>query len=167
MQTSRIVLMWLALFLPFVATGCSELPGDPLAAEGADENPAELARQEDTEAREMLANKETIAEARKWLTENDEKHVLWKGDRTAITGLVNDLYEAGAVQVYVVEISREGDVEIAANFVAELPGDAAKRLQVLATHNAFWKKYIDDEEELKDFVINDHGQKYLIIGFDL
>jgi hypothetical protein len=120
----------------------------------------------DAEAAECLAKKDSIAEAKAWLAA--PKHALWKGDRKEITALVDDFYKAGAKEVYAVDIAKEPGFEIVAQFVVVLPTDPEARRKVLEVHNAFWKKYLDeDPDEVKDFLVDEAGQRYLLLNFDL
>src|SRR5689334_20903555 len=144
--------------------------GKMVEVEPEPENPAEQAKSGDEEVtKELLADKETYAEAKDWLSPKHTNHALWKGDREAIVKLVDQLYEAGAVKVYAVGFDKADNPQIVAQFVAELPTDAAARKKVFSTHNKFWKKYLsgEDEEELKSFMEKDNGQKYLVLNFDL
>lgn len=187
--------VWLStIVLGFAVVGC-----EPIAQVDADGNniedapaqldPASEAKSGDEAVmKEFLADKNTYAEAKDWLSPKHENHALWKGDRKAITKLVDDLYEAGAVKVYACFGGGEGeededgpktkedkaqknsnDPQIVAVFVAELPKDAAARKKIFKTHNKFWKEYLsdEDEEELKDFMGKDNGQKYVVLNFDL
>jgi hypothetical protein len=144
--------------------------GNVVEVEPQPENPAEAAKSGDEEVtKELLADKETYAEAKDWLSPKHANHALWKGDREAIVKVIDELYEAGAVKVYAVGFEKDDNPQIVAQFVAELPTDAAARKKVFDTHNKFWKKYLsgEDEEELKSFMEKDNGQKYIVLNFDL
>ncbi len=129
----------------------------------------DLVSEPDQQALEMLANKATIAEAKAWLAADPKQHVLWKGDRQAISQLVDSLYAAGAPNVSAADISKEEGFELVALFVVTLPDDPAARAKVFKTHNDFWRTYLTDvdEDELADFQESDRGQKHLTLNFDL
>lgn len=140
--------------------GCSKAPGSATtpAAESR-------AAHDDKAAADDLAEKEKTAPAIEWLA--DSKHALWKGDRTAIKLHFEDLQRAGIQEIYAVGI----DENICASFVVVLPpaGDE-KRKRAFLKHNEFWKKYLGSdasEEDLKDFIAQDEGQKYFFYNFDL
>jgi len=97
------------------------------------------------------------AEARKWLESED--HILFEGDKETAAKLVGDLYTAGAKQVWVIGVTRIGDSEVAAAFVAVLPAEAAARQQLFALESDF-QKMVDGEPT------RDAGQKYLHFTFD-
>jgi hypothetical protein len=97
------------------------------------------------------------AEARKWL--QGDSHILFEGDRGTAAKLVDDLYNAGAKEVWVIGIEKLGGSEIAAAFVAVLPTDSAARKRVFAVEYAF--QILMDGEPSKD-----DGQKYLHLSFD-
>lgn len=144
--------------------GCDAAIPLPTAA-----NTKSRAERDDQDAAEALAEKNSVAEARAWLAGDPQVHVLWKGGRVEISQLVADLYQAGASEVSVADISKEMGVEIAALLVVKLPADPEPRKKVLAIHNAFWKKYLPDADlaELDEFYVADEGQKFLLLNFDL
>lgn len=123
----------------------------------------------DQEAAELLAEKDSVAEAKAWLAGDPKQHVLWKGSRPEIIKLVDDLYAAGAKDVSAVDISKEASFELVAMFLVTLPADATARGKVFAAHNDFWKTCLvdADEDDLADFTATDKGQKYLLLNFDL
>lgn len=161
------------VFCSFLATmamvlpGCdSNVAGPGPAAAGAPLTPAELAKADDEAAKDLLDDKTHIAEAKDWLSPNHENHVLWKGDRKAITQLVNDLYEAGATKIWAADTNEMGKNQIVAMFVAELPTDKDKRAKVFEVHNNFWKKAGGSAEDVAEFLIEEQGQKYILLDFD-
>jgi hypothetical protein len=173
---AKLGAVWLsAIILGFSVVGCEpvvqgDADGNNIEGAPAQLDPASEAKSGDqTVTEDLLADKETFAEAKDWLSPKHENHSLWKGDKKAITKLVDDLYEAGAVKVYAVGFDKEDKVQVVAMFVAELPKDAAARKKVFKTHNKFWKEYLsdEDEEELKEFMEKDNGQKYIVLNFDL
>jgi hypothetical protein len=97
------------------------------------------------------------AEARKWL--RGDSHILFEGDKETAAKLVDDLYSAGAKEVWVIGIAELGGSEVAAAFVAVLPSDSAARKRVFAVESDF-QKLIDGEPS------RDDGQKYLHFSFD-
>jgi len=133
-------------------------------AEGSTDEPRSAA-DIDKEARELLAAKDEVAEARAWLT--GDRHMLWKGDPPTIRKLIDDIYAAGAPTVQAVGIGSLGEndkekVWICAMFVAELPKSGEARAKVFAVENAFWKAM-----EAGEYATKDVGQSYLIINLDL
>jgi len=157
------------------AAGCGDMLSDAVskaakeqAVVSDEEKREDVIREGDAQAAEMLAEKDSVAEAKAWLAD-EQKHKLWKVDRPTVVKLVDDLYAAGAVSVHAASVDSIGDGQIAALFVVTLPTEAAGRAKVVETHNAFWKGYLQDvdEDELKDFQTRDAGQKYLVVNFDL
>ena len=110
----------------------------------------------DKEIEEWLGEPDK-AEARNWL--QGDSHILFEGDKATAKKLVNDLYSAGATEVWVIGISEIGGSEVAAAFVAVLPGDSAARKRIFAVESAF-QQLVDDEPT------RDTGQKYLHFSFD-
>ena len=110
----------------------------------------------DKQIEEWLAEPDK-AEAKKWL--QSDSHILFEGDKETATKLVDDLYSAGAKEVWVIGISEFGGSEIAAAFVAVLPSDASARKRLFALESDF-QKLVDSEPS------RDLGQKYLHLSFD-
>ena len=110
----------------------------------------------DKQIEEWLAEPDK-AEAKKWL--QNDSHILFEGDKETANRLVDDLYSAGAREVWVIGISELGGSEIAASFVAVLPNDASARRRLFALESGFQK--LVDSEPSKDL-----GQKYLYLSFD-
>lgn len=98
-------------------------------------------------------------EARQWL--GGFNHILFEISKEQASKLVESLYAAGAVRVYVAdadEIVEGSGKEVAATFVVELPTDSARRKKVFDAETAWWQ---DGEESTKD-----EGQKYFEIFTD-
>lgn len=150
----------IVFLLFFGLAGCSKAPGSPTtpAAESR-------AAHDDKAAAEDLAEKDKTAPALEWLA--DSKNALWKGDRIAIKLHFEDLQRAGLKEIYAVGIQDN----ICASFVVVLPPVAdEKRKKAFLKHNEFWRKYLGadtSEEDLKDFIAQDEGQKYFFYNFDL
>ena len=153
----KILLLLIALFL----MGCSA-PGSPTPTPGS-----EVANQ-DKSAAESLAEKDKCAPALDWLKDST-RHNLWKGDRAAIVKHFEAQQAAGVKEIYAVGVEEVEGHQICASFVLVLPAGAARKA-VLDSHNGFWKNYLGSsasEEDLKEFVVMDEGQKYLFYNFDL
>jgi hypothetical protein len=100
------------------------------------------------------------AEARAWLKDPNLRRGIFKRSRQWAQQLIEDLYERGAKEVFVVNIENlEGMGEIAAQLVVVLPDDPAKRLGLLQ-----WKMKFEEEEE--GAKPKDHGQKYMLVNLD-
>jgi hypothetical protein len=110
----------------------------------------------DKQMEEWLAEPDK-AEARKWL--QSDSHILFEGDKETAARLVSDLYSAGAKEVWIIGVTPLGDSEVAAAFVAVLPGDTAARKRVFAVESDF-QRLVDGEPT------RDTGQKYLHFSFD-
>jgi len=124
--------------------------------------PGQEAADSDRAAEKSLAASKT--EAREWLAENHDKHVVWKWNKQAARKAIDELYSAGAKEVWIVDTSKaEGGVELASEFVIVLPADAAPRKKVF-DWIARWEKQaeIDEEDRTKD-----GGQKYFVLSTDL
>ena len=154
--------LW-AISVCALLAGCGDLGLDaPAEEDAAAENVSS-----DAEAEKMIRDNE-VAEARAWLAV-ENGHMLWKGDRGQIKQLAERLYAAGSPKVYAAGIVKEGQTEIVAQFMAEVPADAATRAKIFQVQTEFWKSYLDEptEEDLKEVNETDSGQKYLMFNFDL
>jgi len=114
------------------------------------------AEETDKQIEEWLSEPDK-AEAREWL--QGDSHILFEGDKETAARLVHDLYSAGAKEVWVIGITAFDDSEVAAAFVAVLPGDTAARKRVFAVEADF-QKLAEGEPS------SDVGQKYLHFSFD-
>lgn len=152
-------LLGMVLSTPLLLAGCGDLPEFKDAGQLS-------AAARDREAEEMIAKRQA-PEARAWLA--DGNHGLWKVDVATAKRLVEGLYGAGAPQVYVTNIARRDSKEIASEFMAEVPADAAARARVFQFGEAFWKSYLPDEspEDLRELAEEDKGQKYMMFNFDM
>jgi hypothetical protein len=54
-----------------------------------------------------------------------------------------------------------------AEFVATLPSDPAGRARAIEAYNRFMRDIVGNDEEAQDYVVKDHGQKYLYYLLDL
>lgn len=85
-----------------------------------------------------------MAEARKWL--GDEKtHIVGptsKMKRADIKKLVEDLYAAGALKVYMVGIEKSGGNETSQLLTIVLPATGAARAKIGAVQDAYYKAYL-------------------------
>ena len=114
------------------------------------------AEETDKQIEEWLSEPDK-AEAREWL--QGDSHILFEGDKETAARLVHDLYSAGAKEVWVIGITAFDDSDVAAAFVAVLPGDTAARKRVFAVEADF-QKLAEGEPS------SDVGQKYLHFSFD-
>lgn len=159
-MTRGVFLLLLLLNMAGCSTGGGSTPTP--AAESR-------AAHDDKAAAEDLAEKEKTAPALAWLA--DSRHALWKGDRSAIKLHFEDLQRAGIKEIYAVGLEEAEGTQICASFVVVLPppGDE-KRKKAIYKHNEFWKAYLGkeaSEEDLKEFLVSDEGQKYFFYNFDL
>src|SRR5262245_5390021 len=147
----RIRMMGIVLTIATVTVGL-------MGCMAASVSKSEKSEAEDTDKQigEWLAEPDK-AEAGKWL--QSDSHVLFEGDKGTAAKLVSDLYTAGATQVWVIGIEQIADSEVAASFVAVLPGDALARKRVFDVESDF-QELIDGEPS------HDTGQKYLHFSFD-
>jgi hypothetical protein len=95
------------------------------------------------------------APAQDWLAGPD--NMLFEGDPRAVQALIEDLYEAGAADVWFTGIEPFGGKNLSAAIAVELPDDPAARARVLKLEADFWQ-----EPELRP----DVGQRFLEITFD-
>lgn len=149
----RIRRISIALAIVMFAIG---LAGCMTAAVSVSKDEKSDVEESDKEIAGWLSEPDT-AEARKWL--ESDSHVLFEGDKATAGKLVNDLYTAGAREVWIIGITEFGDSEVAAAFVAVLPSDTAARKRVFAVESDFQKLVGGDPS-------NDLGQKYLHLTFD-
>lgn len=143
--------------------GCAKGPTTPTPAAES------RAARDDKSAADDLAEKDKTAPALAWLA--DSKHALWKGDRIRIKLHFEDLQRAGIKDISAVGIEDMEGTQVCASFVVTLPppGDE-KRPRAFSKHNDFWKSYLGSdatEEDLKDFLVKDEGQRYFFYNFDL
>jgi hypothetical protein len=80
--------------------------------------------------------------ARDWM--ESDLHVFTNGDKDRVRNLIQRLDEAGAAEVRVAKIMRNGMVQVAAELVVVLPGDAAKRKAVLGAYESFLRGTFGD-----------------------
>jgi hypothetical protein len=139
-----------------IAAAAIGLIGCMTASNSVSKDEKREAQESDKQIEEWLAEPDK-AEARKWL--EGDSHVLFEGDKETAVKLVSDLYVAGAKEVWTIGISKWGDSEVAAAFVAVLPDDTAARKRVFAVESDFQKTV--DLEPARDL-----GQKYLHMSFD-
>lgn len=121
-----------------------------------DEDETETVAESDTRIAKEVAK---YPEARQWL--GGSNHIMFEVSKEAASKLVESLYAAGAVKVYVAdagEIVEGSGNEVAATFVVELPADTARRKKVFEAEAAWWE---DGEDATKD-----EGQKYFEIYTD-
>jgi hypothetical protein len=95
------------------------------------------------------------APALNWLAEPD--NMLFEGDPRAVQALIEDLYEAGAADVWFVGIEPFGGKNLSAAIAVELPDDTEARARILKAEAAFWQ-----EPEPRP----DVGQRFVEIAFD-
>lgn len=150
----------LAFLLLLGFSGCSVSPTPAVESRTAHDDKA---------AADDLAEKDKTAPALAWLA--DSRHALWKGDRVAIKLHFEDLQRVGIKEIYAVGLEEAEGTQICASFVVVLPpaGDE-KRKKAIYKHNEFWKAYLGpdaSEEDLKEFLVKDEGQKYFFYNFDL
>ena len=94
------------------------------------------------------------AEASNWLQEPG--HMLFEGNPQAVQGLIDDLYAAGANNVWFTGIESFGGAEISASIAVEMPSDPSARAQLLQIEADFWGEDPKPDEE----------QQYLSFYFD-
>jgi hypothetical protein len=119
-------------------------------------DPKIVAAAEDRVAEEEI-NAPDKAEARSWLQE--PSHVIFEGSKETARKLVDDLYTAGATEVYVTGISEFGASELTASLVAVLPQTPEVRRKVFEVQAAYAR-------EIEEEPAPDVGQKYLRFIFD-
>lgn len=114
--------------------------------------------------------KETFVEARAWL--KDAKHTIAndKLKKDDVVKLVDDLYTAGALRVYLTAITPTGDGQAAPALMAVVGGQPAVRTKAFEAVNTFIKTLTTAEgkpqltETLK---VPDAGQPVLTVAFTL
>jgi len=139
-----------------IAAAVVSLIGCMSATKSVSKDEKSEAEETDKQIKEWLSEPDK-AEARQWL--QGDSHILFEGDKETAARLVRDLYSAGAKEVWVIGITVLDDSEVAAAFVAVLPGDTAARKRVFAVESDFQK--LADGEPSRDI-----GQKYLHFSFD-
>lgn len=150
------VMLLLATVLFAALAGCGGSLRGSIDSEEASADPKAVAAEEDRIAQEEISTPDK-AEARSWL--RDPSHVIFEGSKEAAARLVEDLYNAGATEVYVTGIVEFGDEKLTASLVALLPVDREARRKVFEVEAGF-KREIEEEPA------QDVGQKYLRFIFD-
>jgi hypothetical protein len=152
----------LALVCGLAALGGCTRSQDEGASEDESKDPKKIAQELNRIGDEDLAEP-NHAEAREWFA--DEAHILFEGDRKAVVQLVEDLYEAGAVDVYVTGIEELGNVKVTASLLAVLPEDPVKRQAVFDQERIFWGGN-GSESGIDSPADPDPSQKYVRFVFD-
>ncbi len=116
----------------------------------------------ESEIVESLASPRTV-EARQWLASpkfETTKKLIKRWDADDASEAVEALYEAGAVKVSVADPVLVEKVEVAAQFVIELPTAPARR-EAIFEWIADWESDISSEDRTVD-----NGQRYYEINLD-
>lgn len=152
-----------AVSLLTICSGCNKNPSQAI-------NPVASAAHGDNRHYERLIAGQEVdgdraAEARAWLNPKNTQNVLWKTTRAQTMQFVDDLYEAGALNVYAVYApSQDGSIPVnaCAELFIVLPSDANTRKKVFRTYNRIDKEiWGPDHEPAKD-----DGRKYLDLNMD-
>jgi hypothetical protein len=141
-----------------LVAGC----GDRNAPEAEEQRKAEDAKtlivsRDSTIAHDIASNR--TAEARAWL--KDDNHVIFEGSKAEVTKLAEDLYAAGAKEVYITGIVDIEGAQLSASLAVVLPDDAAARKRVFDVERALYKS-----REYEEGATEDVGQKYMDFTFD-
>ena len=147
-------------------------PGRPPRTRTATRGPTRGARraaaQADATCKKILEGRDEnarAAEARDWLDPKHSRNAMWKGlNKKEARELVDRFYGLGAAQVYAVYVPGDDQIRVnmCAEFMVELPADAAARAKVLAAYNEFCSSIDPDFRAATDL-----GQTYLVIDLDL
>jgi hypothetical protein len=157
---------WFVMLLIVLASGCGKsnpAKAGVAGAAGMAEGNEEQSRF-DRLAAGQLDDGDRAAEARGWLDTKNTSNVLWKISRSQTLKYVNDLYQAGAVKVYVIYAPKDQTipVNVSAELFLELPQDAATRGRVIKAYDRIEKDiWGPDHDPAKD-----EGQKYLHLSMD-
>jgi hypothetical protein len=137
---------------PAPATTAPNIPQPPAIAASAD------ATQDDADAADLIsaANHD---EALAWLSDPTAARGVARWEKSEVIDLVKGFYTAGAPKVYVVDINRVAQCDIASQFIVLLPTDPRLRKQVFDCEANFQAQYDDDPTP-------DTGQKYLTLTTD-
>jgi hypothetical protein len=107
-----------------------------------------------------LINNTNSAEILPWLQNlNGIRTIGELGTREESIELITEVFEAGAIQVFAVEIDREDDEENTGKLCIELPDDPSFRKRVLD-----WTGHIAEEQGYEQEA--DVGQKYIFVMLD-
>lgn len=140
-----------AVLLALCLTACGKTPPPPI-------QPATDVGAQDRACEEELKAPDH-AEAREWLKPEHVNHGGFKVGAEEMRNMTEELYQAGAVQVWVTGIEKVGDGEISASMLVELPKDPAARKRIFE-----WEAKLYGEEG--ETGTRDAGQKYLPLGLD-
>lgn len=146
-----------------VSAGCGEeskvrLGEESAEAEVGESSSSEEAKEMDQFVEEELASN-THAEAREWCDPKHENHMGFEVSTSEMLRLANEMYDAGAVKVYVTGIDEFAKKQISASMAMELPTEAQSRKRVFA-----WEKKF--AEEIGEEPTRDVGQKYYFLALD-
>ena len=95
------------------------------------------------------------APARSWLGDSD--NLLFEGDPQSVQTLIEDLYAAGAVDIWFIGIEQIAGRNVSASIAVQLPDEAAARAPLFDAHAKYWQDAEPDP---------DSGQRYLEFAFD-
>ncbi len=98
----------------------------------------------DAMVEEELAASNT-AEAGSWLQEPG--NMLFEGDAASVQQLIDDLYTAGAYNVWFTGIEEFGDAKVSASLAAEMPADEASRAELLRIEADFWGVELEPDKD--------------------
>jgi hypothetical protein len=93
--------------------------------------------------------------ARGWLGDSD--NLLFDGDPQAVQTLIEDLYAAGAVDIWFIGIEQIAGRNVSASIAVQLPDEPAARAPLFDAHARYWQDADPDP---------DSGQRYLEFAFD-
>jgi hypothetical protein len=95
------------------------------------------------------------APARGWL--GDPDNLLFEGDPQSVQALIDELYAAGAVDVWFIGIEPIAGRNVSASIAVQLPEQAAARAPLFDAHAQYWQDTEPDP---------DTGQRFLEFAFD-
>jgi hypothetical protein len=144
--------------LAAILAGCGDRNAPEAEAQKKAEAEKALILSRDSAIAEDIASNRT-AEARAWL--KDDNHVIFEGNKAEVAKLVEDLYTAGAKEVYITGIVDIEGAQLSASLAVVLPDDPAARKRVFDIQRALYKSW-----EYEEGATEDIGQKYMDFTFD-
>ncbi len=145
-------LLWTGLLITAaLLAGCGKITGggSGMAADS-------LEARVDKHCEEIMASGKK-AEAREWM--KSPSHIFFKEDPKQVAGFVEEFYNAGATQVFIVDTEEHDGKEFAGGMMLVLPKDPAVRAKLFAVGAKV-------EVAVQDDPVTDKGQKYLLYTFD-
>lgn len=172
----------IALIGCLMCLGCRKAASTPAASTSPSTiaAPVESSAEADRSIEAILAGKDEDGDkavpVEEFFAKLGQGYMLWKGEVEWFQQLADEAKSAGSPAVYAVVSEAFGATHVCASYIIAMPADPAARPKVIEAYNNFWKRGLvglDNEEERKmveediqSELVQDHGQKYLMLNYD-